>query len=152
MNRKQIRKKFSPAHKFYQSGRYVSRAWVFSVSTKLERPSVENAKLRLHNLDSIRAPGYATKPLGLNAYIEADAKKLAKRAGSSALTGQAERVCQRQNFICPVCGQSLSNGEEIEIHHTPSLKELNANHIPSKQVKLVALHKLCHLYLHSKAS
>lgn len=93
MNRKQIRKKFFPAHKFYQSGRYVSRAWIFSVPTKLERPSVENAKLRLHNLDSIRAPGYATKPLGLNAYIEANAKKLAKRAGSSALTGQVERVC-----------------------------------------------------------
>ena len=39
--------------------RYVQRSWVFSVPIKLERPSVDDAKLRLFNLDPIRAPGKA---------------------------------------------------------------------------------------------
>jgi RNA-directed DNA polymerase len=72
MPRKQIRKQFFPSHKFYQLGRYVNRAWVFSVPTKMERPSVQDAKIRLYNLDSIKAPGKATAPIGLNDYIKED--------------------------------------------------------------------------------
>lgn len=90
----------------------MNRAWVFSVSTKLERPSVNDAKLRLYNLDSVRAPGLATKPLGLNAYLEADIEKLDKNKSSfNIFTSQVERICRRQNFICPICEQSLANGE-----------------------------------------
>lgn len=149
MTKKQIKKRFFPHFTFYQSGRYVSRAWVFSVPTKLERPSVENARLRLYNLDSVKAPGLATKPLGLNAYRETDVVKLTKERGSPLFSGQVEHICKRQNFICLVCGQSLTNGENVEIHHIPSIKELNQNSLPNKQVKLVVLHKLCHQMIHS---
>ena len=57
----------------------LSRAWVFSVPTKLERPSVEDAKLRLYNLDSIRAPGKAIIQIGLNAYKKEDLIKLEEK-------------------------------------------------------------------------
>lgn len=151
MPRKQIKKRFFPSYKFYQLGRYVNRAWVFSVPTKLERPSVQDAKLRLYNLDSIKAPGKGTVPTGLNAYIKEDIIKLEKRKTRVPISsGRVEKICIRQNFICPACGQSLGNGEDIEVHHTPSLKMMRLHHSPNKRVKLVALHKLCHLRVHSK--
>jgi len=149
--KKEIQTQFSPKHKFYQLGRYVSRAWVFSVPTKLKRPSVEDAKLRLYNLDSIRVPGRAMIQTELNAYKKEDLIKLKKRKEHSVLvSGTVEKICRRQNFICLVCGQSLNNGEEIEIHHNPSLKELRLNPSLYKKVKIVALHKLCHTCAHSK--
>jgi RNA-directed DNA polymerase len=151
MPRKQIRKQFFPPHKFYQLGRYVNRAWVFSVPTKLERPSIKNAKLRLYNLDSIRAPGKAMITAGLNAYKEEDLVTLGKRKALAAFpSGTVDKICKRQDFICPACGQSLGNGEDIEVHHLPSLKEMRLHPSPNKRVKTVALHKLCHSRVHSK--
>jgi hypothetical protein len=50
-----------------------------TIPTKLERPSIDDAKLRLFNLDSIRAPGKAQISMGLNAYEKADREKLEKR-------------------------------------------------------------------------
>ncbi len=147
--RKALRKRFFPNHKFYQLGRYVQRSWVFSVPTKLERPSVDDAKLRLFNLDSIRAPGKAQIPMGLNTYEKADREKLGKRVLYTSLpSGTVEKICRRQKFICPACGQSLSNGEDIEVHHMPSLKDLRLHATLSTQVKTVVLHKLCHSRIH----
>jgi len=147
--RKTLRKRFFPKHRFYQLGRYVERSWVFSAPTKLERPSMTDAKLRLFNLDSIRAPGKALIPMGLNAYEKADRERLENRVlYTSFPSGTIEKICRRQKFICPACGQSLSNGEEIEVHHLPSLKDLRLLATPNTQVKTVALHKLCHSRMH----
>jgi RNA-directed DNA polymerase len=150
--KKEIRMQFFPKHKFYQLGRYVSRAWVFSVPTQLKRSSIKNAKLKLYNLNSIRAPGQAMIQTGLNAYEKEGLIKLKKRKEiSNFISGTVEKICRRQNFICPVCGQSLTNGEEIEVHHYPSLKEVRLNFtLINKQAKTVALHKLCHIRVHSK--
>lgn len=118
----------------------------------LERPSLKDGKLRLFNLDSIRAPGKAQIPAGLNAYEKADRGKLEKRIVFTAFpSSPVEKICRRQNFICPACGQSLTNGEDIEVHHSPSLKELNLHATPNAQVKTVVLHKLCHSRMHSKS-
>jgi len=149
--RKTLRKRFFPRHKFYQLGRYVERSWVFSVPTKLERPSNEDAKLRLFNLDSIRAPGKALIPMGLNAYEKADRAKLENRIlYTNFPSGTVEKICRRQKFICPACGQSLSNGEDIEVHHLPSLKNLSLHATPNTRVKTVALHKICHSRVHKE--
>jgi len=151
--RKVLRKRFFPRHKFYQLGRYVERSWVFSAPTKLERPSVIDAKLRLFNLDSIRAPGKALIPKSLNAYEKADRKRLESRIlYTSFPSGTVEKICRRQKFICLVCGQSLSNGEDIEVHHAPSLKDLGLLATPNTQVKTVALHKICHSIMHRRAA
>jgi RNA-directed DNA polymerase len=147
--RKVLRKKFFPRHRFYQLGRYVERSWVFSVPTKLERPSVTSAKLRLFNLDSIRAPGKAQIPMGLNAYEKADRERLKNRIiYTSFPSGTVEKISRRQKFICPACGQSLCNGEDIEVHHSPSLKDLRLLATLNTKVKTVALHKLCHSRMH----
>jgi len=147
--RKAFKKQYFPTHKFYQLGRYVQRAWVFSVPTKLERPSKKDAKLKLFNLDSIRAPGKAQIKMKLNAYEKADRELLEKRVlYMSFPSGAVEKICKRQKFVCPACGQSLSNGEDIEVHHSPSLKDLRLLATPNTQVKTVALHKLCHSRMH----
>ena len=150
--RKTLRKRFFPNHKFYQLGRYVERSWVFSVPTKLERPSKKDAKLRLFNLDSIRAPGKALIPMGLNAYEKADRVRLENRTlYTNFPSGAVEKICKRQKFICPACGQSLSNGEDIEVHHSPSLKDLRLHATPNTRVKTVALHKICHTRIHKES-
>ena len=156
-SKKNIRKSFFPESTFYQLGRYVKRAWVFSVPTKLERPSEETARLKLFNLDSVRAPGRGTVSVGLNAYKMEDLVKLEKRKEFFFInvSGSTEKICRGQKFVCPVCEQSLTNGEDIEVHHTVSFKELSRNPSLNKQIekkKVVALHKLCHKILHSKAS
>lgn len=110
--RKALRKRFFPKLKFYQLGRYVECSWVFSVLTKLERPSVDDALLRFFNLDSIRAPGNAQIPMKLNAYEKADRERLENRILYTNFPfGTVEKICRRQKFICLFCGQSLSNGE-----------------------------------------
>lgn len=116
-----------------------------------KRPSVTNAKVRLYNLDSIRAPGKAQISVGLNAYKKADRVNLESRfVHTNFPTSTVEKICRRQEFICPTCEQSLCNGEDIEIHHLSSLKNLSIDATSNTQVKIVALHKLCHLGVHAK--
>ena len=43
---------------------------------------------------------------------------------TSFFSGTVEKICKRQKLICPACGQSLSNGKNIEVHHVPGLKDL----------------------------
>jgi|JI61114BRNA_FD_contig_101_193406_length_4991_multi_4_in_0_out_0_1 RNA-directed DNA polymerase len=150
---KERKSRFFPKHKFYQNGRYVTRAWVFSSSTKLERPSNNFAKVRLYNLDSVMAPGKAIIKTGMNAYLSKDKLQLNKNVTLVA-SSSVEKIAARQGFICPGCGQNLGNGEQIEIHHSPNLKDWQLSQSQKgnkKNVKLFALHRLCHRKIHNKS-
>lgn len=105
------------------------------------------AKLRLYNLDSVKAPGLPIIGTGLNAYLPEDKLRL-ERSVTFHAPSTIERISARQNFICPVCGQSLRNGETLELHHSPSLKEWQLNLDKNKKVKLFVLHRLCHYRVH----
>lgn len=149
---KERKSRFFPKHKFYQNGRYVTRAWVFSSPTKLKRPSNNFAKVRLYNLDSVKAPGEAVIKTGMNAYLSKDKLQLSKKVTLVA-SSSVEKIAARQNFICLGCGQNLDNGEQIEIHHSPNLKDWQFNQSKKsnqKNVKLFALHRLCHRKIHNK--
>ena len=150
MGKKEMKRRFFPKHVFYQHGRYVKRSWVFSVPVKLERPSDNKAKVRLYNLDSVKAPGKPIIPKGLNAYCSIEKVKLQRKKSLLPLTSSLEKAVIQQKEICPVCGQSLMNGEGLELHHSPSIQKLRVTHMLSKNVKLIALHKLCHRQLHKK--
>jgi RNA-directed DNA polymerase len=56
------------------------------------------------------------------------------------------RIAQNQSWKCPVCGQPLLNGEEIETHHTVPVAQGGLNDISNLQ----HLHKACHKQVHSK--
>lgn len=54
-------------------------------------------------------------------------------------------IAEKQNWLCPVCGNHLFNGEQIETHHIKRVKDGGKDDIAN----LVHLHKTCHHALHS---
>jgi len=59
-----------------------------------------------------------------------------------------EQVAKMQKHKCPVCGDSLYNGEEIETHHITPVKDGGSD----DPENLVHLHKACHKQVHSSKS
>lgn len=59
-----------------------------------------------------------------------------------------EQVAKNQNWKCPICGQSLFNGEDIETHHIVPVKEGGTDDINN----LIHLHIACHKQVHSNPS
>ena len=57
-----------------------------------------------------------------------------------------EAIAKIQNWKCPVCGESLFNGEPIETHHIVPVAEGGTD--GSENLK--HLHKACHKQVHSK--
>jgi RNA-directed DNA polymerase len=59
-----------------------------------------------------------------------------------------EQVAKIQKHKCPVCGDSLYNGEEIETHHIVPVKDGGSD----DPENLIHLHKACHKQVHSSKS
>lgn len=57
-------------------------------------------------------------------------------------------VAINQKWKCPVCGENLFNGEQIETHHIVPVK----NGGEDSTDNLVHLHKVCHKQVHSQKS
>lgn len=57
-----------------------------------------------------------------------------------------EAIAKFQNWKCPVCGDSLFNGESIETHHIVPVAEGGTD----DEQNLKHLHKACHKQVHSK--
>ena len=58
-----------------------------------------------------------------------------------------EQIAKFQTGKCPVCGESLFNGEEIETHHIVPVAEGGLDDLEN----LMHLHKACHKQVHSKS-
>lgn len=57
------------------------------------------------------------------------------------------QVAINQNWKCPICGENLFNGEQIETHHIVPVKDGGEDSTDN----LVHLHKACHKQVHSKS-
>jgi RNA-directed DNA polymerase len=57
-----------------------------------------------------------------------------------------EQIAKEQNWKCPICGDSLFNGEELETHHIKPVNEGGSG----DQENLIHLHATCHKQVHSK--
>jgi len=55
-------------------------------------------------------------------------------------------VAKLQNWKCPICGEPLLNGEEVETHHKVPVAKGGLDDIENLQ----HLHKACHKQVHSK--
>jgi RNA-directed DNA polymerase len=55
-------------------------------------------------------------------------------------------VAQNQNWICPICGEPLLNGEEIETHHILPVAQDGTD----DEYNLQHIHLACHKQVHSK--
>ena len=58
-----------------------------------------------------------------------------------------ETIAKEQDWKCPICGDSLFNGEEIDTHHIEPVKSGGSN----DRENLIHLHKACHKQVHSKS-
>ena len=56
-----------------------------------------------------------------------------------------KRIVRRQMGICPICGESLFNDEEIQLHHKKPIKEGGKDTYSNLQL----LHLYCHQQVHS---
>ena len=56
------------------------------------------------------------------------------------------KVAEKQDWLCPICGEHLFNGEELDTHHLLKVKDGGTDDINN----LVHLHKTCHQAVHSK--
>ena len=56
------------------------------------------------------------------------------------------KIAQNQNWNCPICGERLFNGEEIETHHISPVVQGGLDDLENLQ----HLHKACHKQEHSK--
>ncbi|MEO1765133.1 MAG: reverse transcriptase domain-containing protein, partial [Cyanobacteria bacterium J06629_18] len=56
-----------------------------------------------------------------------------------------EQVAKNQGFKCPICGEYLFNGEEIETHHIVPVAKGGLN----DEENLMHLHVMCHKQIHN---
>lgn len=67
------------------------------------------------------------------------------KASAEALPPQKYKLARSQNHVCPLCGMSLYNGEEVQEHHLrPRVK--GGTHEPEN---LTLVHLYCHHQVHS---
>lgn len=57
-----------------------------------------------------------------------------------------QKIAKKQGYVCPACGESLFNDEELHIHHITPLKEGGS----SKYTNLQLVHLYCHQQIHSQ--
>jgi RNA-directed DNA polymerase len=63
------------------------------------------------------------------------------------LVPSKQKMARKQNFLCPVCSQSLFNGEELHVHHILPRESGGEE----RYKNLLLLHEDCHTQIHSVA-
>jgi RNA-directed DNA polymerase len=67
-----------------------------------------------------------------------------ERGKVRTLPTQKRRIAQRQGCMCPACGQSLFNGEDLQIHHLVPRRDGGRD----DEMNLALRHLYCHQQLH----
>lgn len=81
------------------------------------------------------------KKTTLNPYKLEDQEYFKRRHEKKVLSKLREKVYEKFKGICPVCEQSLYNGERIELHHIKPKKQRGLNSVSNLQ----PLHRICHI-------
>nr|WP_100897697.1 reverse transcriptase domain-containing protein [Nostoc flagelliforme] len=68
-----------------------------------------------------------------------------ERSKSIALEPSNQKIAKRQNYLCPVCYESLFNGETLHRHHITPRHQNGKNYIANLQL----VHYYCHQQIHS---
>ncbi|MDJ0554626.1 MAG: group II intron reverse transcriptase/maturase [Microcoleaceae cyanobacterium MO_207.B10] len=73
-------------------------------------------------------------------------EKRNKSMGSKrwAKGSKLDKVAKNQNYKCPICNDSLLNGEHLEIHHIVPVVKGGSDDVNN----LIHLHKMCHKQVH----
>jgi len=68
-----------------------------------------------------------------------------EKTKAKSLTPSKQKIAQNQGCICPKCGESLFNGEELHIHHIEPKQQGGSNSYKN----LRFLHLYCHQQIHA---
>jgi len=71
-----------------------------------------------------------------------------KRETSDSLSKFQRQIAKQQEWVCPLCGDYLNNGEELHEHHVVPQKEGGSNHPSNLQLR----HLYCHQAAHNAAA
>src|SRR5437588_697455 len=64
---------------------------------------------------------------------------------ATAYAASVQTMARRQHHVCPVCGDSLFNGEELQKHHIHPRKAGGMD----SYANLLLVHLMCHQQLHA---
>lgn len=127
------------------------RDWTFACEGIVMRKGEEPKLLSLYNIDNtpiirhIKVKGQASPDdPSLKEYWQKRQEKEGKKYWAKG--SKYEQIAKEQNWKCPICNDSLFNGEEIETHHIVPVKEGGSD----DKENLIHLHKACHKQVHSK--
>lgn len=68
-----------------------------------------------------------------------------EKVSAKSLTLSKQKIAKNQGFICPKCGESLFNGEELHIHHIEPKQRGGRDNYGNLQL----LHLYCHQQTHA---
>lgn len=121
--------------------------WVWGI-TKMN--TKEMNRLTIFNISEIVIKIHKLLKLDLNPYLLENKSYFQKRIISRNSAKFREAIYKKYNHLCPnsICGESLHNGEKVELHHIKPAKEGGEYSMSNIQ----PLHQICHISItHNKA-
>jgi len=117
-----------------------SDSWVFGNTQKAQAYLLKFAWFNIERHVLVKGRASPDNPM-LQAYW------WARNKGTTAdLTRREIKIAKGQNNMCPVCGESLFNGEERETHH----RAMRDQRGPENQDDCLLVHLYCHVQIHSE--
>ncbi|WP_287522329.1 HNH endonuclease signature motif containing protein [Okeania sp. SIO2C2] len=72
-------------------------------------------------------------------------RKRSEMKVKSELIKSRQKIAQKQKYVCPVCGESLLNDQELHLHHQKPKRQSGGNNYGNLQL----VHLFCHQQIHS---
>ncbi|RUT02863.1 group II intron reverse transcriptase/maturase [Dulcicalothrix desertica PCC 7102] len=72
-------------------------------------------------------------------------RKREEAKAESELVKSRQKIAHRQKYVCPICGDSLFNGEELHLHHKKPKSQGGGDNYGNLQL----VHLYCHQQIHS---
>jgi RNA-directed DNA polymerase len=117
--------------------------WVWGVNKNED----EMNKLVILNISEIKPSKHPLLKLDKNPYLLEDRCYFDHRLIKKGSAKFRETIFKKYNHLCPICQESLHNGEKVELHHIISVKDGGKYTLANIQ----PLHQLCHISItHNK--
>jgi len=68
------------------------------------------------------------------------------KSSKAMLTSFQKKIAEPQKYVCPICGESLDNGEELHEHHVVQRRDGGSNRPDNLRI----VHLYCHMAIHGK--
>jgi len=125
--------------KYIIKGKRISRhKWVWGINKKDED---KINRLAILNMAEIKPVIHPLLKLNKNPYLLKDKEYFERRIINKSSSKFRDTIYKRYNHFCPLCEESLHNGEKVELHHIIPVKEGGKYTLKNIQ----PLHQQCHI-------